>query len=159
MGYLALCLFCKDENVYLEEWLTYHIALGVDHVYIIDNNSTIPLAETVKNWLRLGRVTVLCNQETTQGRQCRAYAAVLKEYGSRFQWICFIDVDEFLVPKTGTNMAAFLKDYETFGGLGVFWNCFGSRGHKVRQPSVINAFTKRAPDDWSSNNHIKIGRG
>jgi hypothetical protein len=48
-----------------------------------------------------------------------------------------------------------LTKYESFGGLGVFWHCFGSNGHLKRQPSVIHAFTRRAPDYWEQNNHIK----
>jgi hypothetical protein len=155
MDYLALALFCKDENFYLDEWLTYHSALGVNHFFIIDNNSKVPLAETVREWERSGVVTVSCNNETSTGRQCRAYANVLREYGRRYTWIGFIDTDEFLVPKIRADLPSLLEGYEKFGGLGVFWNCFGSNGHKTQQPSVIKAFTRRAFDEWPKNSHIK----
>lgn len=155
MEYLALVLFCKDENLYLEEWLTYHFALGVDHVFIVDNNSRLPICETVKDWVDLGLVTVLPWPDTYQGRQCRAYAKIMGEYGRLFQWMGFTDTDEFICPKTGQDLPAFLKGYEQFGGLGIFWACFGSSGHKTKQPSVIRAYTHRAADNWPSNNHIK----
>ena len=35
---IAICLICKDENQYLEEWLNYHRSLGFNHFFIYDNN-------------------------------------------------------------------------------------------------------------------------
>src|SRR4051812_7704217 len=107
MKYLALCLFCKDENAYLAEWLDYHLALGVDHVLIYDNNSRVPVADTVKAYVDAGRVTVLPWAETSQGRQCRAYARCLAEFGRAFAWIGFTDTDEFIVPKVTTRLPEF----------------------------------------------------
>ena len=87
--------------------------------------------------------------------QCRAYAKFLQEKGANYNWVGFIDTDEFIVPKTADTLTLFLEAYESFGGLGVFWQCFGSNGFATRQPSVIRAFTKCAPNNWGSNNHIK----
>ena len=34
----AIIVSIKDENKYLDEWITYHQKLGVNHIFIIDNN-------------------------------------------------------------------------------------------------------------------------
>ena len=40
---IGVCLIIKNENEYLEEWLTHYRSLGVDKFFIYDNNSTIPI--------------------------------------------------------------------------------------------------------------------
>ena len=39
----SICLICKDENPYINEWLEYHIGIGINHFYIYDNMSTVPI--------------------------------------------------------------------------------------------------------------------
>jgi hypothetical protein len=156
MKYLALCLFCKDENAYLPEWLNYHLALGVDHVLIYDNNSAVPVAQAVGDYVRSGRVTVLSWAETTQGRQCRAYARCLADFGRDYRWIGFTDTDEFIVPKITTHLPTFLSAYEGYGGLALFWLCFGSNRHVRRPPGgVIRSFTRRSRPEFHANDHVK----
>ena len=78
MTTIALVLWCKNENQYLDEWLSYHFALGVNHVYILDNRSQTPLVTTVGDWIGRGLVEVFTDDSTTQKRQCRAYAGQLE---------------------------------------------------------------------------------
>jgi hypothetical protein len=165
MPYLALVLICKDEGAYLEEWLDYHFSIGVDHVLLIDNGSDPPLGAVADKWVRRGLVTVILDADNRRGAQCRAYIRVMEKYGREFQWMGFIDTDEFLVPKTGQSLPELPRGYEEFGGLGVFWHSFGSNGHLTRQPSVIRAYTRRAGDEFSravfrrpkapTNDHVK----
>jgi hypothetical protein len=156
MKYLALCLFCKDENAYLPEWLDYHLALGVDHVLIYDNNSAVPVTDAVRHYSEAGWVTVLPWGETTQGRQCRAYARCLAAYGRDYRWIGFTDTDEFIVPKAATHLPTFLSAYEGYGGLALFWLCFGSNRHVRRPPGgVIRSFTRRSRPEFHANDHVK----
>ena len=68
--YLSLCLIAKDENTYLKEWLDYHILLGVEHFWIYDNDSTIPLAKSIQAYIEKGWVTV----NTIHGKGMQLYA-------------------------------------------------------------------------------------
>ncbi len=154
-GYLALCLWCKNENRYLREWIDYHLLLGVDHIFVIDNNSDIPLANEVSDYIDRGIVTLETDASVFYRRQCVAYARSITRLHNRFRWLGFFDTDEFVVPKNGQLLPAFLRNYESCGGLGVFWHCFGSNGHLRRQPSVLEAFTKRSASDFGPNTHIK----
>jgi hypothetical protein len=36
---IAICIMIKDDHDYIEEWLTHHRELGVDHFYFYDNES------------------------------------------------------------------------------------------------------------------------
>lgn len=35
----AICSIARNENEYLDEWVTYHLNLGFDHIFIYDNNN------------------------------------------------------------------------------------------------------------------------
>jgi hypothetical protein len=154
--YLALCLFIKDENEYLAEWLDYHLLLGVQHFFIYDNNSRRPIRNTVAKYIRRGLVTVQAYTDTSAGRQCRAYAECLRDHGRAFVWIGFIDTDEFIVPTNGQMLTQFLRRYEHYGALGIFWLCFGSNG-LVKKPrrAVLRSFIRRSRETFDSNDHVK----
>lgn len=149
MKQLALVLFCKDEHPYLEEWLDYHSSIGVEWFFIYDNGSTPPIRPNREN------VTVIRWDDNHWGRQCRAYAHCLKDYGLDFKWMGFIDTDEFIVPRTGKMLPEFLEDYKEFGGLAIYWLCFGSNGHTTKQKSVLESYTRRARAKYDGNIHYK----
>lgn len=153
--YLSLCAIIKDENAYLEEWIQYHRKIGVEHFFIYDNDSQIPVAKTLSE-LGLKQYVTL---KTIHGKskQVKAYQHCLRVHGSKSKWIGFIDIDEFIVPKsTKGRMDLFLKDYENYGGLGLSWYIFGSNGHQYRTSKPqIESFTFRSKPDFLPNSHIK----
>jgi hypothetical protein len=153
--YLAICCIIKDENEYLEEWISYHLKTGVQHFYIYDNESSTPINDTLSelNLLKYATVTRIDGK----AKQVEAYAHCLSNFGPECAWIAFIDIDEFIVAKsTGGNLAAFLKGYETFGGLGINWLIFGSNGHakKTGRPQ-LESFTMRTSEHHRLNTHTK----
>jgi hypothetical protein len=152
--YLSLCLIAKDENVYLKEWLDYHILIGVEHFWIYDNESSVPLAKTVKEYIDRGWVTVT----PIQGKavQLYAYDHCIREYGPFSRWIGFIDTDEFIVPKTTTDLKVFLKDLESYGGLAISSLFYASGGNQSRPGcGQIVGYQIRTPEALSKNRFIK----
>lgn len=153
--YLSVCCIVKDENRYLEEWINYHRRIGVEHFFIYDNESTVPVSETLKELNLLEYVTI--RKIRGRSRQVKAYGDCIRRYGENNEWIAFIDVDEFLVPKqTNGDLPLFLKEYEGYGGLGVNWLIFGSGGHLKRtEESQLKRFIRRSAEDFFPNSHIK----
>lgn len=153
--YLCLCCIVKDENEYLEEWINYHLKIGVEHFYIYDNGSKVPVYETLEK-LKLSAYTTVVNMPG-KAKQVKAYAHCLKRFGKTAQWIGFIDMDEFIVSKIlKGDLAAFLKAYEAYGGLGVNWMLFGSSGHlkRTNRPQ-LESFIWRSEASFDVNRHIK----
>jgi tetratricopeptide (TPR) repeat protein len=152
--YLSLCLIAKDENIYLKEWLDYHILAGVEHFWIYDNDSHIPLAKTIKEYIRDGWVTI----NTIHGKavQLYAYDHCIKTYGQFSKWIGFIDTDEFIVSKTTADIKEFLKNYEEFAGLSISSLFFASDGNQSRPKcGQIAGYRMRTPEALSKNRFIK----
>jgi hypothetical protein len=152
--YVSLCLIAKDENSYLKEWLDYHILMGVQHFWIYDNDSAVPLAESIQYYIKKGWVTL--NAIHGKGMQIHAYDHCLQTYGSLSKWIGFIDTDEFINPKTGVTIPEFLKPFEKYGGLAVNDLFFGSNGQQERPKcGQVAGYTMRTPADLARNRLIK----
>jgi hypothetical protein len=71
MNYLTLCCIAKDETLYLKEWVDYHTLLGVERFIIYDNESTIPIRQSLADYLTDEYVTVIDVQG--KGAQIPAY--------------------------------------------------------------------------------------
>ena len=67
MNYLAICAIVKDENDYLPEWLDYHFRLGVEKIYLYDDDSLIPVINTVQKY-KFKNVFVMNSVKTTDNR-------------------------------------------------------------------------------------------
>ncbi len=151
LHYLALCAIAKDEDRYLPEWIHYHILVGVERFIIYDNDSATPIAQILAEYVKAGIVTVI--PVSGKDRQIPAYGHCLREFGPRFRWIGFLDLDEFLVLKDTRDARILLSEYEEHGGLAVNWVMFGSSGH-VTSPSglQIENYVTRLRD---TNFHVK----
>lgn len=136
--YIALCIMCKNDEEALIENVEYHTLLGVDHFIIYDNMSDNPLKNVFSKY---NNVTVIEWFDQEFESQTRCYNDCIKKFKTEFRWIGFIDTDELIVIKdTSKDIKTFLRPYETYGGLGVYWKCFGSSGHVKKQKSMIYSY-------------------
>jgi hypothetical protein len=165
--YFAMCVVVKDQNHDIREWIQYHHWLGAVKFYVYDHNSSTPLLEDLKDYIKAGIVeyTLFAGhhdpsppkmfRKTGQGY---AYADCLARSRNRHQWLSFIDADEFLVlyDPAHRNISDFLRDYEDHGAVGVNWRMFGSSGLKTKPAvSTLEAYTACVPANHSENTHIK----
>src|SRR5262249_2125918 len=151
IDYLSACLCFKDAAPYLGEWLAFHAALGVEHFYLYDNQSTDDCHSIVAPYVEGRRATLI----SFPGRavQHAIYAHCLRQFGGRTRWLMFCDDDEFLFPVRDVSLAEALAPYERFAGVAVSWMLYGSSGHAVRPPGlVIENYSRRSavPDQ-----HVK----
>ncbi len=106
----SACLLIKDEGRYLPEWLEWHIGQGIEHFYIYDNGSQIPVSESVPAEL-VDKVTVVDFPPPRESTQREAYADCLARFGGETEWMAFLDTDEFLRVVDGTPLPDFLEGY------------------------------------------------
>ena len=154
--YLTVCAIFKDEARYLSEWVSFHLAQGVEHFFLYDNLSTDGGADVLAPFIEAGFVTLKPWPVLKEdGGQATAYRDCLQEHGTQSFWIAFIDLDEFL-HAVSKPLPALLEEYERYGGLFVHWQNFGSSGH-ITKPAggVVESFTRRARTTWSRNREGK----
>jgi hypothetical protein len=132
----------RNEDLWLEEWVTHHVSIGFEHIYIYDNQSRIPVATQLAEYVNEGLITVEIQPEI-YNKQRIAYRRCLEKYGNDSKWMAFIDVDEFIVPKRHDDIRDLLDEYLPFGALGIHWRVFGSSHHTERPAGgVIDNYTQ-----------------
>ena len=131
----CLCAIVKDETPFLEEWVAYHHYLGFEKIILYDNESTIPVGETLKEYVALG----ICEVQMIKGlaQQNIAYQHCLHTYGASTEWLAFFDLDEFLCLKACDDIRVFLQDYRDYAALIVQWDVFSSSGHLSRPEGFV----------------------
>lgn len=151
MYYAAICAIVKDELKDIREWLFYHLAIGVEHFLIYDNNSQVSLRSTLAPFIDANLVTVV-DISLTEAQQLTAYLDALRSWGGNTRWLAFIDIDEFILPLRHDDVRDFLDDYRDYGGVCANWCKFSSNGHIGRPAGgILENYTR----SMGLTNHIK----
>lgn len=121
---LAICTIFKDEARFLKEWIEYHSLIGIDHFYLYNNNSSDNYLEVLDEYIKLGIVTL--KDWPYEQAQMKAYKDFYDNYWEDAQWISFLDVDEFFVPREDCTLLHWVKKHDKYPVLLVYWKMFGS---------------------------------
>ncbi len=143
---ICLVAILKNEEKFLDEWLVYHQLIGVDHFFLYDDNQTLPL----KNFLtpHFKYVTVINWRESNAGylrekSQIRAYNDACKKYIKGYEWVIFLDADEFIVLKEHVSLSEFLKGFDNASSISLNWHLFGHNGFDVDPERLITTSMTR----------------
>lgn len=148
MHSLSVCLIIKNEGEYLQEWLDWHAAQGVEHFYIYDNGSDIPVRKSIqgKHW---SNCTVIDAPDMTQ---TDAYVHCLDSFGSENEWIAFIDTDEFIRIKDGRTIKEFLREFSAdVDAVALKWVVYGADGQREKRAAPVRERFRRAVDTYPSH--------
>lgn len=163
MFYIGCAIVCiaKKESNYIEEFVQYHLKLGVDYIYIYDNED-VPTYHTLLSKYKQVFVKHLPGKKYVGGPQTKALhhftTTTMKE--KHITHVLHIDIDEFIVLKQHSHIHDFIRFYiktnnndVKCAGIGMNWRYFGSSGHIIYENKpVIERFTKCAKN---LNHHIK----
>ena len=142
---LAACLYVRDVALDIAEWLAFHHVVGVDHVLVFDNGSRDGTRRVVREAARHASITLLPWPVRDKRAQKGAYAAGLLLL-RRFDWVAFVDADEFLTPLGCDDLKAVLAPLAEADAVAAHWHMFGSSGHVARQRRDLNHLLNRSGD-------------
>lgn len=137
--YASICLIIRNENEYLQEWLEWHRNIGIEHFYIYDHMSGVPVKEFIKSLnddLRQ-MITVIDFEYGSHFAQINAYNECLKKYGKDSYWMGFIDSDEFVRLNKLTNIKTFLNRYTTAGAVMLAWTEYDANGFEKKTKGLV----------------------
>ena len=149
MNELAIVSIIKNEGLYLQEWIQFHVQQGVQKFYLYNNNSTDDTLVKLKPAIRRG-VVVVKHWPFIPG-QMAAYKDALIHH-KQWRWLAFIDADEFLFGVNKPLIDA-VKDYEAYDGIAVHWMLYGPNGETHYKPDPVTWRFKRRDEDV--NPHVK----
>lgn len=160
--YLSVCAIFRNEARFLKEWIEYHRLVGVEHFYLFNNLSEDNI-ECLQPYIDKGIVELFNwpykahDHKSWDQIQCASYNRLVQERGKETFWLAIIDTDEFIVPIEMPHLAAFLRGYEKYGGLGINWQLYGTSGvYQIPEnKTLIGTLLQKAPTDYPRNCFVK----
>ena len=151
--YMKVVLFTNARNEKnIVEWTAHHLNLGFDCIYILDHNSEIPISNLfIKKPTNvfIEKTTNKIVKATLMGQaQCHAIRR-------KFDWMLYLDADEFLVLNKDDKVHTFLEKYKNYHQIGINWLMFGSNNKNevlTENETILETYTK---SNHKMDKHIK----
>lgn len=131
----------KDEAPYLIEWITHHLDLGIEHIFIRDDGSEIPIKETLSTLAPKYLEKITINEERTPhpySPQRVWYGNWLREWEGKVKWVCFLDIDEFITLNEGVQLNELLNSFkEDVGEVNFGWVEYNAGGQLTKEDKPV----------------------
>jgi glycosyltransferase involved in cell wall biosynthesis len=152
----AICLIVRNEARDIAEWIAFHALVGFDTQIIFDNRSDDATPAIIQAAARQYDIRFHDWPNSSPRSQVLAYEAACEAYRAEFDWIAFVDSDEFVIPDEDMPINDYLARFDGFSGLAMPWAIYGSSGHEAfPEAMMLDAFAHRAPADFSAVRHVK----
>ena len=138
MYYFTIGAIFKNEAHILKEWIEHYFYHGVEHIYLINDNSTDDFLDILLPYIEKKKIT-LYNSEYKEkwiNMQTDLYNKYFDKHIKETTWFGIFDLDEFLYSPIELNISIILKKYENEKQLHINWVHFGSSGH-IKQPKLV----------------------
>jgi glycosyltransferase involved in cell wall biosynthesis len=147
--FVSVCLCIKNEAKYIEEFIQHYIDQGVDHFYIVNNNSDDNIEEVLDKSNYKLNVTLI-----TDNRDMKILKSDEGQYGHKqlivdnlydiikeeTEWAILVDADEFMYGKNGHTIKSYLSSIdENIGCIYVIWNIINP--YKDENNNLISEFS------------------
>lgn len=132
---IAIFTIIKDEQRYLDEWIQHHLNLGFDDIYVfedLESSSHYSICKNYKN-VHLDRLEFYLNtNRNDKFRQINLINWFIdnyeEKYNIKYDWVAFIDIDEFINLENGLSLKTLLKDYDDVKGIHLYWKMYNANG-------------------------------
>lgn len=152
----AVCLIVRNEVRDIQEWIAFHAIAGFDSQIIFDNGSTDGTAYRIQAAAKHSDVRFHDWQNHSRDSQTLAYEAACAAYRLEFDWIAFVDSDEFFITTDEQPVNQWLGRFEGWSAIAINWAVYGSGGHEDFPTGLVTqSFTHRAGNDFFPARHVK----
>lgn len=158
---LAIGAIFKNEEAYLDEWISHYLSRGVERFFLINDQSTDNSILVLQKYVN--NVTVFDVTETLNfnGRQEYLYDKFFSPLKENVNWILICDVDEYIWSPIKKDLREITGELES-QNMRVFkipMVLFGSNNHIHQPENIVKSFTRRIRVDrsylnWINRNHM-----
>ena len=153
-GKVAVCAIGRLENRYAREWVEHYLMLGIDKIFIYDNNRVGDgelFADVLQPYIESDFVEVVY----FDGLQKDAYEKCYRDHSGDYEWIGFFDFDELVSLENCNDIHNFLKYYDA-DVVSMNWMTMTDSGlvHYDERP-MAERFTQGTGEDFEINHHVK----
>ena len=133
----AICTIAKNENVYINDWVNYYLNIGFDDIYIYDNNDvdTPYVGDFIENKDNVV-ITNWHEDYVHLFNQIAAYKDFLSKYSSIYDWVSFIDVDEYIHLNCNSIQDWLSNAPNECNCIALVWKIYGDDGIVIGDESI-----------------------
>lgn len=108
---VCICTLGKQENRYIREFIEYYKKLGIDQIFLYDNNEEDgeKFEDVIEDYINIGYVILL----DWRGKKKVLYNIMNHCYINnyrKFDWLIFYEIDEYINLKNYNNIKDFLTE-------------------------------------------------
>ena len=154
---VGICSICKNENLYLKEYVAYYQKLGIKKIIIYDNNDINgeKPEDVLQNFIKSNFVEIL-DIRGLKSVQFPSFNHCYKKYKNQFDYITFLDFDEFITIQNNKSINDYLYNskYDKCESILLNWVMYGDNDLvRYDNRTVIERFTKPA-QKWNRGKSI-----
>lgn len=138
---VAICAIGKNENLYIKEWVEYYKGIGVDKIFLYDNNDKEDgehFEDVISDYINDGFVELI-NVRGKKVWQLIAYQDCYDKHKKEYDWFGFFDIDEFITFENMSSIKDFLSDkrFSSYDMIHVNWLVYGDDGQVHYEPRDV----------------------
>ena len=142
----ALCTIGKLENLNARDFIIYYLELGIDKIYIYDNNEIYgeKFEDVVQDFIDKNLVEIIdMRGNQTSYPQNYAYDACYHNHINEYDWFLFFDFDEYLyIENNSLNNFVQLPIFNNCSSIVYFWRHYTDNNELYyKNESPIKRFT------------------
>lgn len=126
---VLLCCIGRLENRYIREYVEYNKNIGFTNICLYDNNrdGEEDFHDVIGDYIDSGYVILKDYRNITIPCQFMAYNECYEDYGKEYDWIAFLDIDEFVFLNVNKNIKEYLSNsiFDNFDMIHLNWLMFG----------------------------------
>jgi len=135
----------KNETMVLKTWMEHYLWQGVDHFYLIDNDSNDNPLSILQKYIDAGLVTYYFRPEKHQQPQHYRYVFDNENLKDKTKWLCICDIDEFFFG-TEQKLSTELDNFDNYDVINTHSFFYGS-DNLINQPEDIRTAIVHRTDD------------
>jgi hypothetical protein len=142
---VGICTIGRKENLYAKEFIEYYIKLGIKKIIIYDNNEINGenFSDILKEYL-INKTVEIINIHGFESAQFPSYNDCYKKYGNLFDFLLFLDFDEFIIIENNIDINTYLynKIFRKCETIILNWIIYGDNNLiKYDNRTMIERFT------------------
>jgi hypothetical protein len=143
-----ICAIMKDEQLFLKEWLDYHLSIGFTEIHLYEDFTSTSHKDITDQYEKvylhsMSEVPGCISGKV--GRQIAVYNHFCITHNSG--WCLFADIDEYL-RLDNISLGDLTNEFKDEVGIEIWWKCYGANGH-IKRPS--GSIQEAYSDDYLRN--------
>lgn len=132
----AICTIIKNEHRYICEWIDYNISIGFNAIHLYEDNGSKSHKDLlskypnvfIHQWSECPKI----DYTDRDYKQVTMMQHFIDTYKNEYDWVAFIDVDEFIRLEEGYNLNKLCNEFNKHDAIYLQWRMIGASGHITR---------------------------